>query len=141
MAGKDGTDRQPVAPRKGLWHVLDATRYSWAGFRRLMRETAARQEMAFGAAGLVLLVWAGATAAELGIFALLFLNNLCLNLAKGSHVAAWLSSWIPHLIFGTLGLILLHYRSQNKDLPKLALTRFFRTSKAKIARPRNRQAA
>ena len=79
MAGKDGTDRQPVAPRKGLWHVLDATRYSWAGFRRLMRETAARQEMAFGAAGLVLLVWAGATAAELGIFALLFLILLAVE--------------------------------------------------------------
>lgn len=73
-------------------------------------------------------------------FALLFLNNLCLNLAKGAHVAAWLSSWIPHLLFGTLGLVLLHYRSQNKDLPMFALTRLL-GKKNKVARPRNRQAA
>jgi LPS export ABC transporter permease LptG len=73
-------------------------------------------------------------------FALLFLNNLCLNLGKGSHLPTWLSPWIPHLLFGVLGLALLHYRSQNKDLPRLSLKWLFGT-KAKIARPRNRQAA
>ncbi|GEP42695.1 LptF/LptG family permease [Brevifollis gellanilyticus] len=73
-------------------------------------------------------------------FALLFLNNLCLNLAKGGHVAAWLSSWIPHLLFGALGLTLLYYRSQNKDLPKFSLAGLF-GKKAQIARPRNRRAA
>ncbi len=73
-------------------------------------------------------------------FALLFLNNLCLNLGKGSHLPSWLGPWIPHLLFGVLGLVLLHYRSQNKDLPRLSLKWLF-SSKAKIARPRNRQAA
>jgi|JI6StandDraft_1071083.scaffolds.fasta_scaffold07864_5 LPS export ABC transporter permease LptG len=73
-------------------------------------------------------------------FALLFLNNLCLNLGKGDHVSPWFSVWIPHLLFGSLGLMLLHYRSQNKDLPRLKLASLF-GKKAKIARPRNRQAA
>lgn len=71
-------------------------------------------------------------------FGILFLNNLCLNLGKGGHVAPWLSPWIPHLLFGTLGIVLLHYRSQNKDLPKISLN-FFGKRKAQIARPRNRQ--
>lgn len=66
-------------------------------------------------------------------FGILFLNNLCLNLGKGGHAPAWLAPWLPHLLFGTLGLVLLHYRSQNKDLPRL---RLFTRRKAHVARPR-----
>jgi LPS export ABC transporter permease LptG len=73
-------------------------------------------------------------------FGLLFLNNLCLNLGKGSHLPAWLSPWIPHLLFGTFGLVLLHYRSENKDLPKISLPAFFK-KQVQIRRPKNRQAA
>lgn len=71
-------------------------------------------------------------------FGVLFLNNLCLNLAKGGHVNAWLAAWLPHLLFGSMGLLLLHYRSQNKDLPRLSLDFLF---KRKPARPRRRAAA
>ncbi len=73
-------------------------------------------------------------------FVLLFLNNLCLNLGKGLHIAPWFSSWIPHLLFCTLGIILLYHRSQNKDLPNLSPFKFFKKP-AKIVRARNRQAA
>lgn len=73
-------------------------------------------------------------------FALLFLNNLCLNLGKGSHLPAWFSPWIPHILFGLLGTVLLYYRSQNKDLPSLSLGKLF-AKKAQILRPRNRRAA
>ena len=73
-------------------------------------------------------------------FGLLFLNNLCLNLGKGSHLPAWFSPWIPHLLFSALGLVLLHYRSENKDLPKISLPAFFK-KQAQIRRPKNRQAA
>lgn len=73
-------------------------------------------------------------------FGILFLNNLCLNLGKGGHVPPWLSPWIPHLLFGSLGVVLLHYRSQNKDLPKISL-KFLSKRKAEVARPRNRQAS
>ncbi len=72
-------------------------------------------------------------------FALLFLNNLCLNLGKGGHLPSWLSPWVPHLLFCSLGLVLLHFRSQNKDLPRLS--QLFRQASTRIVRPRNRQAA
>lgn len=58
--------------RKGLWHMVDATRYSIAGFRRLMGETAARLELAGGCIGAVLLFWAGAEAGQWLGFAVLF---------------------------------------------------------------------
>ncbi len=71
-------------------------------------------------------------------FIYMFMNNLFLNLGKGGHVPPWLTVWLPHLLFGTLGIILFHYRSQNRDLPSFKL----RLSKLKpqIARPRNRSA-
>ena len=49
-----------MPPRGGLLHVVDATGYSLAGFRRLWQETAARLEI--GAALIVVppFVWRGA---------------------------------------------------------------------------------
>jgi len=68
----------------------------------------------------------GGIAGSIFIFCgLLFLDNLCLNLGKGAHLPTWLSPWLPHLILTTIGLLLLHYRSQNKDLPKLKLAKLF----------------
>ena len=71
-------------------------------------------------------------------FIFMFMNNLFLNLGKGGHLPTWLTVWMPHLLFGTLGIVLFHYRSQNRDLPSFKL----RLSKLKpqIARPRNRSA-
>lgn len=84
---------------------------------------------------------AGGIAGSIFIFfGVLFLNNLCLNLAKGGHVSAWLAAWLPHLLFGSLGLLLLHCRSQNKDLPRLSLDFLFKRKTAP-ARPRRRAAA
>jgi diacylglycerol kinase (ATP) len=37
--------RKVIPPRGGLLHVVDAAGYSWAGFRRLWAETAARLEL------------------------------------------------------------------------------------------------
>lgn len=59
-------------PRKGLWHMVDATGYSLAGFRRLMVETAARLELAGGAIGALLLLAAGAGAVQWLGFVVLF---------------------------------------------------------------------
>lgn len=69
-------------------------------------------------------------------FIYMFMNNLFLNLGKGGHLPPWLTVWMTHLMFGILGLVLFHYRSQNRDLPSFKL----RLSKLKpqIARPRNR---
>ncbi len=73
-------------------------------------------------------------------FALLFLNQFFLNLGKGNHLAPWLSPWMPHLLFGSLGLVLMHYRSQNKDLPKISISRLL-GRKAKVVRSRRAMAA
>lgn len=71
---KGMNDQKPTVtpPRAGLWHMVDAGRYSVAGFRRLMQETAARQEMAGGLVGVVVLFWAQASAAQWLGFGVLF---------------------------------------------------------------------
>lgn len=70
-------------------------------------------------------------------FVFMFVNNLFLNLGKGGHLPGWLTVWMPHLLFGSLGLLLFYYRSNNRDLPKLRLLPTKRKT-TKIARPRNR---
>lgn len=72
-------------------------------------------------------------------FIFMFVNNLFLNLGKGGHLPPWLTVWVPHLLFGTLGYVLFRYRSENRDLPQIKFS--FRKAKAQIARPRNRSAA
>jgi lipopolysaccharide export LptBFGC system permease protein LptF len=72
-------------------------------------------------------------------FIFMFVNNLFLNLGKGGHLPPWLTVWMPHLLFGALGLVLFHYRSQNRDLPRFKLG-LSKPKKSQIARPRNRSA-
>ena len=64
-------DRKIVPPRSGPLHALDAARYSLAGMRRLLGETAARQELWGAAAGGLALVWRGAHLWHWAVFALL----------------------------------------------------------------------
>jgi|GEM_PF-116177 len=78
----------------------------------------------------------GGVAASIFIFfGMIFVNDLFISLGKGGHLPPMLAVWIPNLGFGLIGVILLYLRSQNKELPKFS----FKT--AKIARPRNRNAA
>ncbi len=127
---KDSSEK--LAPFRTHYHQRFAL--PWQSFALVL--VAAPLGIAYSRRGAV-----GGIAGSIFIFfGILFLNNLCLNLGKGSHLPAWLSPWIPHLLFGSLGLLLLHYRSQNKDLPKITLPRFFKKP-VKLARPRNRQAA
>lgn len=69
------TDKPASPPKsRGGWrHAIDATGYSLAGGQRLLRETAARHEVAGGVAGALILGLAGATAWEWIGFAALFL--------------------------------------------------------------------
>ena len=79
----------------------------------------------------------GGIASCIFIFAIFrFADNLFLNLGKGGHLPPWLTVWMPHLIFGSLGLVLFHYRSLNRDLPRL---RLFAKKAAQLARPRRRR--
>jgi len=72
-------------------------------------------------------------------FIFMFTNNLFLNLGKGGHLPPWLTVWIPHVLFGGLGLVLFHYRSANRDLPSFKLRLFKKKAAPQIARPRNRR--
>ena len=80
----------------------------------------------------------GIAASVFIFFVFMFVNNLFLNLGKGGHLPPWFTVWMPHLLFGSLGVVLFHFRSQNRDLPsfKLKLSKL----KPQIARPRNRSA-
>jgi diacylglycerol kinase (ATP) len=64
-------DPKIAPPRSGPLHVLDAARYSLAGVRRLLGETAARLELWGAAAGGLALVWRGAHLWHWAVFALL----------------------------------------------------------------------
>ncbi|MBK8093184.1 MAG: LptF/LptG family permease [Verrucomicrobiaceae bacterium] len=68
-------------------------------------------------------------------FVFMFVNNLFLNLGKGGHLPPWFTVWVPHLLFGTLGLIFFYFRSRNRDLPRL---RLWPKKAAQVARPRRR---
>lgn len=72
----DPTPLLPTAPmvpkaRRGLLHILDASRYSLAGARRLFEESAARLELVGGIIAAGVLFWAQASFWQwFGFFAL-----------------------------------------------------------------------
>jgi LPS export ABC transporter permease LptG len=97
-----------------FWHRFALP---WQGFALVL--VAAPLGIAFSRRGSL-----GGIAASIFIFfTTLFVNDLFLNLGKGGHLPGWFTVWMPHLLYGSLGLLLLHYRSQNKDLPKLRIPR------------------
>ncbi len=63
-----------VTKETGLRHFLAAAGYSWGGFRRLLQESAFRQELLFGAIALILLIAVGATVGEIVVAMVLFLG-------------------------------------------------------------------
>lgn len=124
-----GADEKLAPFRTHLWHRFALP---WQSLALLL--VAAPLGVAYSRRGSV-----GGIAASVFIFFIfMFVNNFFLNLGKGDHLPPWLSVWMPHLLFGALGLILFHYRSQNRDLPRLKFS--FSKLKPQIARPRNRSA-
>lgn len=65
-------------------------------------------------------VLGGVAGAILALIGLVFLNQLFLSLGKGMKFPASLGVWMPHLVVGTVGLLLFYYRSRNRDLPSPA---------------------
>jgi LPS export ABC transporter permease LptG len=58
----------------------------------------------------------GGIAAAMGLFfALMFLNNLCLNLGKGAHISPSWCNWIPHALLLLVAAKVIHQRSTNRD--------------------------
>lgn len=65
-----------VKPRRGLAHILDATGYSVAGFRRLLDETATRLELGAGVLAAVAFLLRGATPLQWLILLCVFMGVL-----------------------------------------------------------------
>jgi LPS export ABC transporter permease LptG len=60
-------------------------------------------------------------AAILIVFAMNFATHLFLALGEGARISNWAAAWTPNVIFGVLGLVLLYYRSTNREPPRLRL--------------------
>lgn len=50
------------------------------------------------------------------VFSMNFLTHLFLALGEGDRIAPWLAAWTPNMLFATVGLVLLYFRSSNRDL-------------------------
>lgn len=61
----DREGKAPFRKHRGWRHFIAATRYSWQGFRRVLAESAFRQEVVGFFAGVVVLTLAGAGLARL----------------------------------------------------------------------------
>ncbi len=67
----------------------------------------------------------GGVALAIGLFFLMvFTSSLALALGKGGRLPPVVAAWGPIVIFFGIGLVLLWYRSTNRDLPKLKLPGF-----------------
>lgn len=64
-------------------------------------------------------VLAGVASSIFIFFGMIFFSNLWLALGKGARAPAIVAAWFPNVFFGLIGLVLLYYRSTNRDLPKL----------------------
>jgi diacylglycerol kinase (ATP) len=65
-------DPKPARPKWAILHVLNATRYSLAGFQRLLQERAARIELWGGAVLIAAFLWRGAELWQWLVLAMLF---------------------------------------------------------------------
>lgn len=57
------------------------------------------------------------------VFAMNFVMHLFLALGEGARIPTWAAAWTPNIIFAVIGLILLYYRSTNREPPGFGLLR------------------
>jgi len=62
-------------------------------------------------------------AAILLVFGMNFMSHFFLALGEGARVSSPVAAWTPNIIFGVIGLILLYYRSSNREPPRLGFLR------------------
>lgn len=67
----------------------------------------------------------GGVAVAIGLFfSMVFISSLAIALGKGGRIPPVVAAWGPILLFFGIGLILLWFRSTNRDLPKLRIPGF-----------------
>jgi len=54
-------------------------------------------------------------------FSLVFVSSLFIAFGKGDRIPAWIAAWGPIGVYFAIGLILLWFRSTNRDIPKLRI--------------------
>ena len=62
-------------------------------------------------------------AAIILIFAMNFVIHLFLALGEGARISNWAAAWMPNIIFGILGLVLIYFRATNREPPRLSFLR------------------
>jgi lipopolysaccharide export LptBFGC system permease protein LptF len=66
----------------------------------------------------------GAVAGAIFLFvATILVRGFLLALGKGARLDPYVAAWLPNAFFFSVGLVLLWFRSTNRDLPKLAFWR------------------
>jgi len=67
----------------------------------------------------------GGVAMAIGLFfSLVFVSSLFIALGKGARIPPAVAAWGPLIVFFLIGLVLLWYRSSNRDLPKIRIPGF-----------------
>jgi len=61
-------------------------------------------------------------AATLLLFAMNFVMHLFLALGEGARIPPWSAAWIPNIVFGAVGLVLLYYRATNREPPRFGFS-------------------
>ena len=64
-------------------------------------------------------VLAGVASSIFIFFGMIMLRYLFLALGKGARIDPVLAAWLPNIMFLLIGLVLLYFRSTNRDLPRL----------------------
>ncbi|MHA3773607.1 LptF/LptG family permease [Verrucomicrobiota bacterium sgz303538] len=68
-------------------------------------------------------VLAGVAGSLFIFFVMILLRHLFLALGKGARVDPMVAAWLPNVFFLVVGLLLLYFRSSNREFPKLRLWR------------------
>ncbi len=64
----------------------------------------------------------GGVAVAIGLFfSLVFMSSLFIALGKGQRISPFVAAWGPVIFFFAIGLVLVWFRSTNRELPKLKI--------------------
>jgi len=67
----------------------------------------------------------GGVALAIGLFfSMVFMSSLFIALGKGQRISPFVAAWGPVIFFFAIGLVLVWFRSTNRDLPKLRIPGF-----------------
>ena len=106
-------------PEKRLAHFRTQLEYRWAlpCFCFVVIFLAAPMGIVYSRRGIL-----GGVAIAIGLFFLMFcMSYLFVAFGKGGRLSPFVGAWVPVLTFFGVGLLLLWYRSTNRDLPKIKM--------------------